>query len=165
MDDSTAIWCAQIVNQEVRLINYYEASGQGLDHYVNWLRAQGYTFADHFLPHDVQVKELGTGRSRLEMLQSLGLGSVQVVPAQSLADGINAVRTFLPRCYFDAEKCKQGIEALRMYRREYDAERKVYKDRPLHDWTSHGSDAFRYLALSLRPQQQEQTFKRPRRVM
>jgi hypothetical protein len=164
MDDSTAIWCYQVVNEEVRIINYYEAAGNGLDHYVNWLRSNPYTFGVHALPHDVQVRELGTGRSRLEMLQSLGLGNVEVVPAQNASDGINAVRTLLPKCYFDAVKCKQGIECLRMYRREYDAVRKVYKEKPLHDWTSHGADAFRYLALSVRTTQPKLDFKRPRRL-
>lgn len=164
MDDSTAIWCAQFVNEEVRLINYYEANGHGLEHYVNWLKGQNYTFAEHYLPHDVQVRELGTGRSRLEVLQSLGLGNVQPVPAQTLADGINAVRTFLPKCFFDEEKCKQGIDCLRMYRREYDQERKTYKDKPTHDWTSHGSDAFRYLALSMRTIAPKFNHKSPRRL-
>lgn len=151
MDDSTAIWCAQMVHGEVRLIDYHEASGNGLEYYVNWLRGRGYAFDTHLLPHDVQVKELGTGRSRLETLRSLGLGNVKVVPAQSVADGINAVRTLLPKCRFDEVACKQGLEALRMYRRDYDQERKIYKDRPVHDWTSHGADAFRYLALGMRP--------------
>lgn len=164
MDDSTAIWFAQIINEEVRLIDYHEANGMGLDYYVNHLRSKPYTYADHYLPHDVAVRELGTGMSRLEVLQSLGLNSVQVVPAQSLADGINAVRMFLPKCYFDETKCKQGIESLRMYHREYDAEKKVYKDRPAHDWTSHACDAFRMLALSLRTRQTKLNFTKPRRL-
>lgn len=149
MSDSTAIWCAQIVNREIRLIDYIENSGVGLDWYVNELRSRPYTWGDHILPHDAQVKELGTGKSRLETLQSLGLGSSRVIPAQSVADGINAVRLTLPRCWFDAEKTDRGIEALKNYRREWDEKRKVFHDRPLHDWCSHSADAFRYIALGL----------------
>jgi hypothetical protein len=149
MSDSTAIWCAQIVNREIRLIDYIENSGVGLDWYVNALRSRPYTWAEHILPHDAQVKELGTGRSRLETLHSLGLGSARVIPAQSVADGINAARMILPRCWFDKDKCDKGIEALRNYRREWDEKRKVFHDRPLHDWCSHAADAVRYLALGL----------------
>ena len=155
MDDSTAIWCAQIVGREIRLIDYYEASGQGLDHYAKWLAGRPYVYQEHLLPHDVQVRELGTGKSRLEVLHSLGLRTARVVPSQSLADGVNAVRSILPRCWFDREKTEKGLEALRMYRREYDEDHKVYKDKPLHDWTSHAADAFRYLALGLCDQPEE----------
>jgi hypothetical protein len=149
MSDSTAIICAQRVGNEVRIIDYIENSGVGLDWYVNELRKRPYTWGEHLLPHDAQVKELGTGRSRIETLHSLGLGSARVIPAQSVADGINAVRMILPRCWFDATKSDRLIEALRNYRREYDEKRKVFHDRPLHDWCSHAADAVRYLALGL----------------
>jgi len=149
ISDSTAIWCAQIVGREIRLVDYIENSGVGLDWYVNELRKRPYTWGEHILPHDAQVKELGTGRSRLETLHSLGLGSARVIPAQSVADGINAARLIIPRCWFDEEKCDKGIEALRNYRREYDEKRKVFHDRPLHNWCSHAADSFRYLALGL----------------
>jgi hypothetical protein len=164
VSDSTSIWCAQEYRGEMRIINYYENSGQGLGHYVNWLHEQGYTFAKHYLPHDVKVTELGSGKSRLETLQSLGMRNVEVVPAQSLADGIHAVRSFLPKCHFDKDACKQGIDCLRQYRREYDPERKIYHDRPVHDWTSHGSDAFRYLALGHQFVQPRRAVNRPRRI-
>jgi len=154
MSDSTAIWMAQVVGREIRLIDYIENSGVGLDWYANALRSRPYTWGDHILPHDAQVKELGTGKSRLETLQSLGLGSTRVIPAQSVADGINAARMILPRCWFDKEKCDQGIEALKNYRREYDEKRKVFHDRPLHNWCSHAADAFRYLALGLPEEKQ-----------
>jgi phage terminase large subunit len=100
------------------------------------------------LPHDVQVRELGTGRSRLEVLQEAGL-SCTVVPRLGVADGIQAVRQLLPNCWFSLPKVKQGLECLRNYRREYDEKRSVYFDKPLHDWASHGSDAFRYLAVGM----------------
>lgn len=159
MDDSTAIWFCQIAGRELRIIDYLEGTGAGLDHYVKEILGKPHVYAEHLLPHDVRVRELGTGKSRLEVLQSLGLSRARVVPAQSLADGINAVRSILPRCWFDAERCGNGIEALRMYRREYDAEKKIHSDKPFHDWTSHASDAFRYLALGLNeraaPEKQE----------
>jgi hypothetical protein len=98
----------------------------------------------------VKVRELGTGKSRLETLESFGLTRTTVVPAQSVEDGINAVRLLLPRCWFDENKCKQGIESLKQYRSDFDEKRGVFSGRPLHDWTSHAADAFRYLALGMR---------------
>lgn len=148
--DSTAIWFAQQAGQEVRLIDYYESSGVGLDHYVKILRDKPYAYADHILPHDAEVKELGTGRSRVETLRSLGMNNIRIIPAQSVEDGINAGRLLIPRCWFDSDKCQRGIEALRQYRAEYDDKLQTLKNRPLHDWTSHAADAFRYLALGIR---------------
>ena len=150
LDDMTSIWFAQIVGKEIRLIDYYEASGTGLNHYVQVLREKGYTYGDHYLPHDVKVREMSSGRSRLEMLRSLGLTQTMVVPKLSVEDGINAVRSILPRCWFDASRCARGIEALRQYRTDFDATTQTFKSRPLHDWTSHPCDAFRYLAVSMR---------------
>lgn len=148
--DSTAIWFIQQNANELRVIDYYESSGVGLDHYAKVLAEKPYAYREHLLPHDAEVKELGTGRSRVETLRSLGVVP-RVLPAQSVEDGINAVRTLLPTCWFDEEKCARGIEALRQYRREYDDKLKAFKQRPLHDWTSHAADAFRYLAMGLRP--------------
>ena len=145
--DSTAIWVCQIAGQERRLIDYYENHGQGLDTYVRWIRDNGYTQAEHILPHDVEVRELGTGKSRKEALQDLGL-NVTVCPRLSVDDGIQAVRRALPNCWFHP-KTKQGLDCLRNYRREYDEKRSVFYDKPLHDWASHGADAFRYLCVGL----------------
>lgn len=151
MDDATAIWFFQQHKREVRLIDYYENAGVGLDHYVQHMREKPYTYAEGgaILPHDVAVKELGTGRSRREVLEGLGV-RVSVAPRLSLNDGIGAARMLLPRCWFDTEKCKRGLEALRQYQREYDDEMKKFRDKPLHDWTSHAADAFRYLAVGMR---------------
>ena len=145
--DSTAIWVVQVVGQEVRLIDFLENHGVGLDYYVNWIRDNGYTQAEHLLPHDVQVRELGTGKSRKEMLEESGI-AVTVVAKLSVDDGIQAVRRMLPRCWFDV-KTKQGLDALQNYRRTYDEKRDVFFDKPVHDWCSHASDAFRYLAVGL----------------
>jgi hypothetical protein len=145
--DSTAIWVCQIAGQERRLLDFVENHGVGLDWYVNWIRNNEYTNAEHILPHDVEVRELGTGKSRKEALQNLGL-NITVCPRVSVDDGIQAVRRFLPNCYFHP-RVKQGTDALRNYRREYDEKRNVFYDKPLHDWSSHASDAFRYLAVGL----------------
>ena len=145
--DSTAIWVCQVAGQERRLIDYYENHGQGLDAYVRWIKDNGYATAEHILPHDVEVRELGTGRSRKEVLQDLGL-SITVCPRLAVDDGIQAVRRILPNCWFHP-KTKQGLDALKNYRREFDEKRNVFFDKPLHDWSSHGSDAFRYLAVGL----------------
>lgn len=148
MGDSTAIWVVQIAGSEIRLIDYYENNGVGLDKYVSWLRDNGWDKAEQILPHDVQVRELGSGRSRLEVLQEAGL-NIRIAPRMSVDDGIQAVRRLLPRCWFNIPRVKQGLDCLRNYRRDYDEKRKVFFDRPLHDWSSHGSDAFRYLAIGL----------------
>lgn len=147
--DSTAIWFAQHVGREIRILDYLENSGVGLDWYARELDKKPYKYGDHILPHDAEVKELGTGKSRLETLHSLGIRQTRIIPAQSVEDGINAARSLIPRCWFDEEKTKRGIDCLRNYRREFDERRKVFHDRPLHDWSSHGADAFRYLALGL----------------
>jgi len=148
MGDSTSIWVAQLVGTEVRLLDYYENHGVGLDHYVKWIKDNDYLKAEHILPHDVRVRELGTGKSRMEMLEESGL-EVKIAPRMGLDDGIQAVRRLLPRCWFNVPKVQIGLNCLRNYRRDYDEKRKIFYERPLHDWSSHGSDSFRYLALGL----------------
>jgi phage terminase large subunit len=145
--DNTAIWFSQSLRGgEVRLIDYYEASGEGLPHYVGVLKAKGYTYGTHWAPHDIQVKEFASGRSRLEAAASLGI-RFQVAPNVPLEDGIHAARMLLPRCYFDATRCQAGIEALTHYRRDWNSRLNEFKPVPVHDWASHGADAFRYLAV------------------
>ena len=149
ISDTTSIWFAQIVGREVHIIDYYEASGYGLDHYANVIKQRDYNYGAHWLPHDAEVRELGTGQTRVETLASMGI-RVRIAPKLSIEDGINAVRMLLPRCYFDKKKTATGVEALKQYRQEFDEKRKGYTGRPLHDWASHPADAFRYLAVSLR---------------
>lgn len=148
--DTTAIWFAQFIGPEVRLIDHYEASGVGLDHYARVLQEKGYLYDQHILPHDVRVRELGTGKSRLETLNNLGVRNIQIAPQLNVDDGIQAVRSMLPLCWFDAERCEHGVEALRAYHREYDDKNLVWKGRPSHDWSSHSADAFRYLSVGYR---------------
>lgn len=147
--DSTAIWFCQRSGQEWRIIDYLENSGVGLDWYAKELDRKPYKYGEHILPFDVEVAELGAeGRTRKETLASLGIRRVTVMPRQAVIEGINAVRLLIPKCWFDAVKCERGINALRNYRKDWDDKRKVFHDRPLHDWSSHGADAFRYLAMA-----------------
>lgn len=145
--DATSIWFFQIYGSEVRLIDFYENSGEGLAHYIKVLKEKPYVYGYHFAPHDIGVTEFGTGKTRIEMAYELGF-SFEVLPRSSIEDGINAVRALLGRCYFDKDKCKQGIRALRSYHKEFDEKRGVFKIRPVHDWSSHAADSFRYLAMS-----------------
>jgi hypothetical protein len=150
--DSTAIWFFQHVGQELRLIDYYENSGAALDHYVTVLRSKPYTYKNisAILPHDAEAKELGTGKSRQEVLRSLGVKS-EIAPKLSVDDGINASRMLLKTCYIDSVRCSRGIECLENYRSDYDERRKILRPTPRHDWASHGADALRYLAVTVRP--------------
>lgn len=142
--DATAIWFVQSSpSGEIRLIDYHEASGEGLPYYAGVLQQKRYAYGQHIGPHDIEVRELGTGHSRLEIARGLGV-HFTVSPRLLLEDGISAVRTLLPRCWFDAERCKAGIEALQHYRWDYNTRINEFKPVPVHDWASHGADAFRY---------------------
>ena len=148
--DDTAIWFYQVARMEIRIIDYYQACGQDVAHYAKTLQSKPYTYAKHNVPWDAVPKTMASGgKSILEQLGAhLGVGTIRVVPNLQLEDGVQAVRAILPRCWFDAGRCKQGLEALRQYQREWDEDRKVFKPKPLHNWASHPSDAFRYLAVS-----------------
>lgn len=149
MDDSMSIWFFQIVGQEVHFIDYYESSGEGINFYIQYLQNRGYIYGRHFAPHDIAVRELGTGKSRLEVAKSLGI-VFEVGKNLAVHDGIQAVRTVLPRCWFDKEKCDRGLSALRSYHKEWDEDNQVFKNRPEHDWSSHGADSFRTFAVGYR---------------
>lgn len=140
--DSTAIWFVQRDRREIRVIDFYEMTGEGLAHYAKVLQGKPYVYSRHIAPHDIAVRELGSGRSRLEMAEELGI-RFDVAPRLAVDDGINAVRLALPVCWFDAVKCAPGLEALRQYRKDWDDRLKTFRDRPRHDWTSHAADAFR----------------------
>ena len=147
--DATAIWFAQVIGREIRIIDYYEASGADLGHYVREINSRPYVYAGHIVPHDAQAKELGTGKSRLEVLENLRLKNLTLAALHRIEDGINAVRVFIPKCWFDEKRCARGIDALRLYRSEYDDRLQALKPHPVHDWSSHAADAFRYLAMTL----------------
>ena len=153
ISDSTAIWFFQIVGSELHVIDYYEANGYNVSHYASVLAAKPYTYGRDWLPHDAMAREMGTGRSIFETLKSLTNRHPYLVPKLSVMDGINATRVTIGRAWFDAERCHDGLEALRAYRADYDDKAKTFHDRPKHDWSSHGSDAARYLSLAWREMQ------------
>lgn len=144
--DSTAIWFWQVFGKEFRVIDYYEAEGEGLPHYAKVLDRKPYVYEEHFAPHDIKVRELGTGATRLEMAADLGI-HFTVVPKLSVEDGIEASRDLLPQCYFDSVKCVDGLKALTHYRKQYNERTNSYSSKPLHDWSSNGADAFRTFAV------------------
>jgi phage terminase large subunit len=155
--DSTAIWFTQSLrNHEIRVIDYYEAQGEGLPHYAGVLQQKRYVYGSHWAPHDIIVKE-STGKTRIETAQSLGI-AFQIVPNVGIEDGIHAARMIFGRCWFDQEKCAPGIEALQHYRRDYNQRLNEFKAVPVHDWASHGSDAFRYLAVRHQPPEERPKF-------
>ena len=145
--DATAIIFAQRVGRERRIIDYYEASGEGLQHYAKVLQQKRYVYGKHWGPHDIKVRELSSGKSRLEIAEKLGI-RFEIVPDVDLEDGINAARLAFPLTWIDSETCRPLIEALQNYRRDYNTRLGEFKATPVHDWSSHGADAFRYFCLT-----------------
>jgi len=148
VSDSTAIIFFQIVGTAVRVIDSYENSKVGLEHYVNVLKNKPYTYGKHIAPHDIKVQELGSGITRLAKARELGI-NFTVAEKALILDGIEAVRSSLGKMWFDKNNCAQLIKAIENYRQEFDHKKKVYKPKPLHNWASHYCDALRYLAISL----------------
>ena len=172
--DSNAIWFFQIRGREILVYDYYEANNVGFeDHYAEVLRSRPYLWetragrkvrrGDDWVPHDAKVKEWGTGRTRLETMIRFG-AAPRLVPDHGKMDGINAARVTIPRVWWNVPQCEAGIERLRQYRQEWDDEKKTFRDNPRHDWTSHGADAFRYLAVAWRSVA-EPTKAKPGRVV
>lgn len=152
MDDETSIWFVQRHRREIRVIDYYANSGEGLGHYAKVLKEKPYTYARHCTPHDMAVREwTGEGKSRKDVAESLGLRPVEIVAKHDPADGIQAVRNLLPRCWFDEEKTAEGRKALKNYRKEWNDERACFTSRPRHDWACHPADAFRTGAMAKEP--------------
>ena len=151
--DDTSIVFVQYVGREPHVIDYYSTNGESLDHYVKLLQSKDYLYGTWYIPHDGAQRELGTGRSRLEMLEGLAPSgvSVEVCPRLAVDDGINAVRMFLPQCWIDSERCSSLIESLELYSKEWDDKNGMFKERPKHDHTSHAADAFRLAALHATP--------------
>lgn len=154
--DSTAIWFWQATGRSIRIVDYYEAHGEGLKHYAAVIKAKRYRPGVDWVPHDAKVREfVSDARTRIEAMIEAGLRP-RLVPDHTLEDGIQAVRATLPRCAFDGEHCADGIEALKQYAREFDEKTRSFRDKPRHDWASHCADAFRYLALAWREEAGEQ---------
>lgn len=147
--DSTSIWFFQVAANGVSVVDHYENSGFDLDHYASIIKDRNYRYGTHYLPHDAKAKILGMKRTRIEQMQDLLRGhEFKIVADHTLEDGIAAARMTLKSCWFDAYKCKFGLEALRQYRTDYDEKAKTFKKTPKHDWSSHTADAFRYLAMA-----------------
>ena len=149
--DDTSIWWFQVIGGQVYVLDFYSANGVGVDHYAEVIEKKctehGWVKGTEFVPHDARVKEWGSGRTRIETMLSMGLNP-EVVPQAGLLDGINATRRTLPRCIFHTRCEAEGLAALEQYRREWDDGKKAFKANPLHDWSSHGADAFRYMAMA-----------------
>lgn len=157
MDDSTSIWFAQDYRNELRLINYYENSGEGLPFYAKELQKfaalHDISYGRHYFPHDVAVRELGSGKSRIEVLRSLGIKPT-VVRRLAKSDQIEAVRQTLPVCYFASNRCDLGLEHLKNYHKEWDEQKQVFKNQPVHDKACHGADAFATFAVGRKVQRE-----------
>lgn len=154
--DNTSIWFYQKIGNEIHLIDYYENSGEGLEHYARVLKQKGYDYDRHYAPHDIDNRDFsGKGRTRREMARD-GFDidghkyrlNFEKVAKLSVEDGINYARTMLDRCVFDADTCEQGIKCLEAYRKEWNDKLGCWRDKPLHDWASDGADSFRYLAVT-----------------
>ena len=152
--DSTAIWFFQYLpaghTGEWRFVDYYEANGEGLAHYASVLNQKGYRYGQHIGPHDLAVRELGSGKSRIETARTLGL-TFTIARNLPVMDGIEAVRQVLAAAWFDRERCGKGLACLWGYQRAYNEDLACFNPSPLHDWTSHGADALRYAATGFIP--------------
>jgi hypothetical protein len=156
--DDTAIFWFQAVHGEIRVLDYHSSNGENIDYYTNLIKSKereyGYKYGTHWLPHDARAKTLSSGgKSVIEQIATkIPIETLKIVPNLSLQDGIQASRMALQRAWFDT-KCQEGIECLRQYQREYDEDKKVFRDKPRHDWTSHGADAWRYLSIAYREEE------------
>ena len=158
--DSTAVIFVQNVGRAVHVIDYFEARNEGLPFYARMLAERGYLYGDHHAPHDIEVRELGSGKSRREVAYELGI-NFRVVPKLPVEDGIHAAQLLIERAYFDRDNCKLLLEALRHYHRAYNERTRSFRASPVHDWSSHAADAFRYLAIGLK---EDRGFSRPPQI-
>ena len=146
--DSTAIVFFQKLGNTIRIIDFYENRREGLPHYIQVLKEKDYIYDKHFAPHDIEVQEFSSGKTRREVAYQLGI-RFRILPKLPLEDGIHSLKMILPRCYFNLDKTKPLIDALRHYHRKYNEKMKMFNNKPVHDWSSHACDAMRYLAISI----------------
>lgn len=162
--DDTSIWWFQIVGAQLFILDHYAASGVGVEHYATVIeereRKYGWMHGTDYVPHDAKIKEWGTGKTRVETMSALGL-KPQLVPFATFQDGINAARRTLPLCVFHPRTEETGISALEQYRREWDDEKKAFRQSDVHDWTAHPAAAFRYLSLAWRQAERRQVAEEP----
>jgi phage terminase large subunit len=161
--DSTSIWFFQVIHGEIRVLEYFEAHGQAVPFYTGVINSKDYVYDTHWLPHDARAKTMASGgKSVIEQISDkIPLNQLKIVPNLSVQDGIQASRMALLRCWFDAEKCNDGIECLRQYQREYDDDKKMFRDKPRHDFASHGADAFRMLSIAWSEKSKEIEIDKP----
>ena len=155
IDDSMSVVFAQRHGQEVRIIDYYEASGEGLPHFISEIKSKPYSYDSHNAPWDIEVRELTTGKTRRETARSLGINFRVGKKVNKKEEAIEQARQLLSRTWMDRRKCEKLISALRNYHKEYDDKNQVFKARPVHNWASHGADSFMELAMSIRPERTE----------
>lgn len=161
--DDMSIWLMQPHGLDLRLIAFYSNSGQGMEHYINWLLDMRdkyqLRYERHYAPHDIEVRELTTGRSRQETAREMGIVFETIPRVKAKRDSIEALRGLFPRLWIDPDRCDvepirgakvRGWEALRKYHREYNEDRQIFEEKPYHDWTSNPADALQQLGLSWR---------------
>ena len=149
INDATSVIFTQTAGRALHVIDYFEARNEGLPFYARMLDEKGYLYGRHHAPHDIEVRELGTGKSRREIAWDLGI-NFEVVPKLPIEDGIHAARMQLPKTWFDRENCHQLLESLRFYHRVYDPKNRMFRSRPRHDWSSHAADCWRYCSVAQR---------------
>jgi phage terminase large subunit len=166
VDDETSIWFSQrLKSGETRIIDFLHGSDQGLGVYIKLLKEKPYIYGQHWGPHDMEQREFTSGQTRVATAARLGI-AFKITPKLSVADGIDAVRGLIPRCYFDEEKCAHGIEALTHYKKRWNEKLQQFEDEPYHDWSSHPADSFRGLAVRYRrPEDKRQAITVPRRTL
>jgi len=151
VSDETVILLAQNCGNQIHIINMYRNQGEGLNHYARWLQEEGkkwdYTYGSHYAPHDIQVRELGSGaQTRRQIAKDLGI-SFEIVPNIPIQEGIELARGVFPRLWIDSEKCSHLVKSIENYHKRFNEKLNVYSDKPVHDWSSHSADAFRYLSV------------------
>jgi hypothetical protein len=148
--DATCIWFTQTMGKEIHVIDYYTSNNKGLDHYAKVLQSKNYVYRSHNFPHDIVNIEFGSGRTRYEVAEELFKGTrLNIVSKLPKEEGRNAVRMILPHCRFDKVRCRDGLDGLKNYRKEWDEKHQVFKDQDVHDWASDPADAMRYLAIGI----------------
>ena len=161
--DDTAIWFYQRAKGALHIIDYYAISGADVADLAAVIHDKPYFYGEHYLPHDARMKTLAAnGRSIVEQLHSMNVKG-QIVPEIGVQNGIQAARAMFPLCYFDRVKCESGLDSLRNYQREWDADKRSFRETPRHDWTSHASDAFRMMAVAWRDDPNASKIARPPR--
>jgi phage terminase large subunit len=156
ISDAMSIGFFQLIGKEVHMIDFYETNNEGFKHYVKVLQERGYIYAKHFAPHDIKQRELMTGKTRIETAAELGI-DFEEVPNIGIQNGIDQGRSLFKRVWIDKEKCKDFLKAIPQHTKEYDEEKKIFKDKPQHDWTSHSADMWRYAAVVI--DEMQETFR------